>query len=85
MGRETSHQNWCRGRLNDSGDLSDFARLWLTTWLARLVGVLRAVGPYVLLELLLPGGTLIAICLWLYRRYAARKSQVRLSPAVCAS
>ena len=27
----------------------------------------RAASPYLLLELLLPGGTLIALALWLYR------------------
>ena len=29
----------------------------------------RAASPYLLLELLLPGGTLLAIALWLYRHY----------------
>ena len=28
---------------------------------------LRCVGPYVLIELLLPGGTLLALLLWLFR------------------
>jgi hypothetical protein len=45
-----------------------------------LVGLLREfvqrLGPYVMLELLLPGGTLIALLLFLYRR---RKAAV----AVC--
>jgi hypothetical protein len=31
--------------------------------------VLRDCGPYVLIELLLPGGTLIALLLWLSRRF----------------
>jgi hypothetical protein len=43
--------------------------------------VLRAVGPYLLMEILLPGGTLLAISLWLYRRYAVRKSAARVSRA----
>jgi len=30
----------------------------------------RAASPYVLAELLLPGGTLIALALWLYRHRA---------------
>jgi len=32
--------------------------------------VLQRTGPYVLLELLLPGGTLFALLLYLYRRQA---------------
>ena len=30
---------------------------------------LRALAPYAAIELLLPGGSLIALVLWLYRRY----------------
>ena len=29
---------------------------------------LRALGPYLAIELLLPGGTLLALALWLARR-----------------
>ena len=35
---------------------------------------LRAVGPYALLELVMPGGTLIALLLYMYRRRAAAMS-----------
>jgi hypothetical protein len=44
-------------------------------WLAPIVGglrraaqVVRQFGPYAAIELLLPGGSLLAILLWLYRR-----------------
>ena len=30
----------------------------------------RTFGPYLAIELLLPGGSLIALFLWLYRTYA---------------
>jgi hypothetical protein len=33
-------------------------------------------GPYVLVELLLPGGTLIALLLYLYRRRTAAVGQI---------
>ena len=38
-----------------------------------ILGKARKFGPYVLVELLLPGGTLLAFLLWLsqYRRKAA--------------
>ena len=45
-------------------------------YLARLVSLAREatqqVGPYLALEILLPGGTLLALLLFLYRRRAAR-------------
>jgi len=42
------------------------ARKFMTT-LAGLGRLLRQAGPYVLLEIVLPGGTLFALCLYLYR------------------
>lgn len=43
-------------------------RLELTAWLTRIVNGLRAIGPYAAIEIILPGGTLFALLLWLYRR-----------------
>ena len=40
----------------------------LTAKLATLGWLLRTVGPYLAIEILMPGGTLIAIALFLYRR-----------------
>lgn len=37
--------------------------------------VLRRLGPYALVELVLPGGTLLALLLYLYRRRASRIGQ----------
>ena len=37
-------------------------------WLARGVLAALALGPYAAMEILLPGGTLLAFLLWLYRR-----------------
>ena len=39
------------------------------TWLARGVAGLQQLAPYAAIELLLPGGSLIALVLWLYRRH----------------
>jgi hypothetical protein len=33
-----------------------------------VIAQLRAVAPYALLELILPGGSVMALLLWLYRR-----------------
>lgn len=40
----------------------------IMVWFSRLVGQLRAFGPYLAIELVLPGGSLIALLLWLYQR-----------------
>ena len=34
-----------------------------------LLQTARAASPYLLIELLLPGGTLIALAVWLYRHW----------------
>ena len=36
-------------------------------WLARGAALLKTLGPYAALGLLLPGGSLIALLLWLYQ------------------
>jgi hypothetical protein len=40
----------------------------LMQWLSRVPGQLGALGPYLAIELILPGGSLIALLLWLYQR-----------------
>jgi hypothetical protein len=40
----------------------------ITEWLYRLVGRVGEFGPYLAIELILPGGSLLALFLWLYRR-----------------
>jgi len=40
---------------------------------ARGLAYLRELGPYVAIELLLPGGSLIALLLWLYSRHKSGK------------
>ncbi len=41
-------------------------KLWAHT--AIVVAKIRAVAPYALMELILPGGSVMALLLWLYRR-----------------
>jgi hypothetical protein len=40
--------------------------------LALVPASLRALGPYLLVELILPGGSLLALLLWLYNHKPAR-------------
>jgi len=42
----------------------------LNLWFARLPALLRSVGPYAAIELLLPGGSIIALLIWLFRQRA---------------
>ena len=41
----------------------------------RVFHTLRQLAPYALIEILLPGGTLLALGLWLYRRRKASTGQ----------
>jgi hypothetical protein len=41
--------------------------------MARAIANLKEFAPYALLELVLPGGSLMAILLWLYRRRQNRR------------
>ena len=38
-----------------------------SSWIARLATLMRSSGPYAAIELLLPGGSLIALSLWIFR------------------
>jgi hypothetical protein len=52
----------------------------LKDWSRRAMGVivgLKALAPYAMIELVLPGGSVMALLLWLYRR---RKSGVGFGP-----
>jgi hypothetical protein len=42
-------------------------------WMARAIANLKEFAPYAVLELVLPGGSLMAILLWLYRRRMSRR------------
>jgi hypothetical protein len=46
--------------------LSHWSRL--RRWGAIVAATLKAFGPYAAIELLLPGGSVIALSLWFYRR-----------------
>ena len=52
-----------------------------THWIMRLTGVLRALGPYAAIELLLPGGTLIAVAVWAFRQWRSSAARARRADA----
>jgi hypothetical protein len=39
-------------------------------WIQWIVEQVRTLGPYFAIELILPGGSVLALLLWLYRRRA---------------
>jgi hypothetical protein len=50
-----------------------------------VVQKLRCVGPYVLIELLLPGGTLIALLLWLTHHGGSFRNVAVFTPSTVPS
>ncbi len=54
------------------------SRVELAAWLTRIANGLRAIGPYAAIEIVLPGGTLFALLLWLYRRNGHTMSKARI-------
>jgi hypothetical protein len=40
----------------------------LSTWATPVVAIFKELAPYAAIELLLPGGSLMALTLWFYRR-----------------
>jgi hypothetical protein len=46
-------------------------------WITRLTGRMRALGPYDAIELLFPGGNLVALTLWAVRHRAWLRARVR--------
>lgn len=60
------------------------SRLRTAQFVVRGAALLKGLGPYAAIELLLPGGSLIAIGLWLYSRHKSGKPLLpfRLRPSV---
>lgn len=54
----------------------------LAVWIARVGAILRQIGPYAVIEILLPGGTLMALLLWLYRRSTHLRAPARTPESV---
>ena len=46
----------------------------------RIIERIRTIGPYVALELVMPGGTLCALLLYLYRRKANTPAMTGVEP-----
>jgi len=44
------------------------------SWIVWIIGQLRNLGPYLAVELILPGGSLVALLLWFYRHRTVRQS-----------
>jgi hypothetical protein len=42
--------------------------------MAWILGALRSLGPYLAIELILPGGSIVALLLWAYRHRSAPRA-----------
>ncbi len=60
--------------LRESGDIP------VSSLAKKLLSVGRALGPYVVIELVMPGGSLLAMALWLYRTSVARRLSSQATP-----
>jgi hypothetical protein len=58
-----------RKSLNKNG------KVMKNAWVQWIVEQFRTLGPYFAVELILPGGSLLALLLWLYRRRLALHRQ----------
>ena len=47
----------------------------IKSWTPRSIAQLKVLAPYAVLELVLPGGSLMAILFWLYRRGQSGRCQ----------
>ena len=61
------------------------ARSGLRNAIARFVGWVRSLGPYAAIELVLPGGSIIAVALWTYRHRRALRRSATVSQTVAAT
>ena len=52
---------------------------WLSGWAAIAFARLKQLAPYALIEILLPGGSVVALTLWFYRR-RKKGSALRIGP-----
>jgi hypothetical protein len=64
----TATFNACLGSIGSRGAPCRTARRTLSAYTAVVVAKLREFAPYAAMELVLPGGSLMALGLWLYRR-----------------
>ena len=64
----------------DPSTISSYAlvRTGIADWILRAAAALRDLGPYAAIELLLPGGSLVILLLWLYRRHKKSAAAVAL-------
>ena len=46
-------------------------------WMNRLARVLRVLGPYGVIELVVPGGSLVVLSLWAFRHRSSLAAWVR--------
>ena len=69
-----------QGAVNDAA--WEGARSGIRNAITRFVGWVRSLGPYAAIELILPGGSIIAVALWTYRHRRALRRGATVSQTV---
>ena len=59
----------------DSWQLIERKRAMKNAWVQWIVEQFRTLGPYFAIELILPGGSLLALLLWAYRHRSALRQR----------
>ena len=62
----------------------DKSSIGIDGWLGRAIAQVKELAPYAVLELVLPGGSLIAVLLWLYRRAQSEPVSWCRPSAICS-
>ena len=39
------------------------------SWIRQIIGIVRRIGPYAAIEIVLPGGSLVVLLLWFFQRH----------------
>ena len=60
-------------------------RAGIASWIGGIVAVLKELAPYAAVELILPGGSILALLLWLYRRQQRSALAMQSSPDIEAA
>jgi hypothetical protein len=47
-------------------------------WIRQIIGIVRRLGPYAAIEIVLPGGSLVVLVLWLFRQHKDMRSFGRM-------
>jgi hypothetical protein len=48
------------------------------SWMRQIIGIVRRLGPYAAIEIILPGGSLVVLLMWFFRQHGDVRSFGRM-------